>query len=66
MEKTTKCIQFRYETKDKKIHAAHYSVVWVDKNGKCPDSLTVEKSEHLHFASIYSSGTILMHRGLLL
>ena len=62
MEKTTNCIQFRYETKDKEIQAALGSVVAADKNGKCPNPLTVEKSQHLHFVSFYSSGSILTHR----
>ena len=66
MEKTTNCLQFRYETKDKEIQAALGCVVWVDKNGNCPSPLTVEKSQHLHFVSFYSSGSILTHRGLLL
>lgn len=52
--------------KIRKFRQPFGSVVGADKNGKCPNPLTVEKSQHLHFVSFYSSGSILTHRGLLL
>lgn len=51
--------------KIRKFRQPFGSVVAADKNGKCPNPLTAEKSQHLHFVPFYSSGSKLTHRGLL-